>query len=98
MQYYLYFCHGEAVETSGTTMFLTAAVQYISQYSSRHIIDFWLIMDAKKCISTPGGHYKQTLSFDLLDAVRNLIVIEKVKPTSNTYPRGLNKPKLKPIK
>ena len=56
------------------------------------------LMDAKKCISTLGGHYKQTLSFDLLDAVRNLIVIEKVKPTSNTYPRGLNKPKLKPIK
>ena len=48
MQYYLYSCHGEAVETSGTTLFLTAAVQYISQYSSRHIIDFWLIMDAKK--------------------------------------------------
>ena len=40
MQYYLYFCHEEAVETSGATLFPTAAVQYISQYSSRHVIDF----------------------------------------------------------
>lgn len=56
------------------------------------------LLEAKKCISVLGGGYKDTLSYNLQDATRNLIVINKIKPTNNTYPRGLNKPKLRPIK
>lgn len=57
------------------------------------------LIEAKTAIETLGGKFLKTLNFKLPNnyGERNLIIIEKVKPTPSIYPRGQNKPKTNPI-
>lgn len=56
---------------------------------------------AEKAISILGGKIKKiekyTLDVSGEENERSLIIIEKVKPTPEKYPRGGNKPRLKPL-
>ena len=60
--------------------------------------------ESKRAIEVLGGQHIKTLNFVLLNeqnnpiGERNIIVIKKIKPTPQIYPRGQNKPKLQPIK
>lgn len=58
------------------------------------------VISAKKAISTLGGEISDILHFDLPNKMgeRNIVVIKKLKPTPNKYPRQQNKPKTDPIK
>ena len=56
--------------------------------------------ESKKAIEILGGKFEKTLQFNLPNDMgeRNVIVIKKIKPTPNVYPRAQNKPKTEPIK
>ncbi len=63
--------------------------------------------EAQNAIKILGGKVEKVIHFNLpngLDAPtldageRNIIVIKKIAPTPNIYPRGQNKPKTQPIK
>ena len=58
------------------------------------------LSEAKRAIELLGGKYLKTISFNLPEnkGERNIIVIEKIKPTEKSYPRAKNLPKLNPIK
>lgn len=57
------------------------------------------LKNAQNAIKILGGEYKKTLNFNLPNDMgeRNIIVIKKIAHTPITYPRGQNKPKLKPL-
>ena len=57
------------------------------------------LSEAKKAIELLGGKYLKTISFNLPEnkGERNIIIIEKIKPTTKLYPREKNLPKIKPI-
>ena len=53
---------------------------------------------ANKAIETLGGKLVKIDSIQLADDIcRDFVIIKKVKNCSNLYPRGQNKPRLKPI-
>lgn len=58
------------------------------------------LVEATKAIEVLGGKVLKTFKFNLPNdyGERNLIVIEKIKPTPKIYPRAQNKPKTDPIK
>lgn len=58
------------------------------------------IEESDYAINVLGGKIKEIKHFTLPDnkGERNLIVIEKIKPTPKLYPRDKNLPKLKPLK
>lgn len=58
------------------------------------------LSEAKRAIELLGGKYLKTISFNLPEnkGERNIIVIEKIKPTPKSYPRVKNLPKIQPIK
>ncbi len=53
--------------------------------------------EASRAIELLGGRIRSVEKADLLDYERNLYIIEKVKDSPSGYPRGGNKPRLKPI-
>ena len=53
--------------------------------------------EAKNAINVLGGEYLKTLTFNLQDAERNIIIINKVKNTDKKYPRGKGKERSKPL-
>lgn len=53
--------------------------------------------EAKNAIKVLGGEYLKTLTFNLKDAERNIIIINKVKNTDKKYPRGKGKERSKPL-
>lgn len=57
------------------------------------------LSEAKRAIELLGGKYLKTISFNLPEnkGERNIIIIEKIKPTPKLYPREKNLPKIKPI-
>lgn len=58
------------------------------------------LSESKRAIELLGGKYLKTISFNLPEnkGERNIIVIEKIKPTPKSYPRAKNLPKIQPIK
>lgn len=57
------------------------------------------LAEATKAIETLGGKYLKTLNFELPNnyGERNIVIIEKIKPTPAKYPRSKNQPKTDPI-
>ena len=56
------------------------------------------ILQAKNCIDILGGEYKETINLNVDDNIeRSFVIIEKIKKTNDKYPRGQNKPRLKPL-
>ncbi|MGN1212567.1 MAG: 16S rRNA (guanine(527)-N(7))-methyltransferase RsmG [Christensenellales bacterium] len=56
------------------------------------------INEAKNCIKVLGGEIANIESVRLNDVTeRNFVIIKKVAKTSLKYPRGQNKPRLKPL-
>lgn len=57
-------------------------------------------MEADTALEVLGGKVLKSLRFDLPNGhgERNILIIEKVKPTDKLYPRPQNKPKTNPIK
>lgn len=57
------------------------------------------LTEANNAIKKLGGEFVEVRNFNLPNDAgeRNLIVIKKIKPTPNEYPREQNKPKLNPI-
>lgn len=57
------------------------------------------LKEAKNAIETLGGKYLRTIDFVLPNnyGERNIIIIEKIKPTPKIYPRGKDLPKRNPI-
>ena len=55
------------------------------------------ILECKNAFNVLGGELKEVINLQLKDMVRNLVVIIKNKSTNISYPRGQNKPKLKPL-
>lgn len=55
-------------------------------------------IEAKKAIEILGGSLCNINNIELYnDIERNFIIINKIKPTTNKYPRGQNKPRIKPL-
>lgn len=57
------------------------------------------LKEATYAITLLGGKYKdiQKIYVKQIDAMRENVIIEKIKPTDKKYPRGKNFPRLKPI-
>lgn len=57
------------------------------------------LKEATYAITLLGGKYKdiQKIYVKQIDAMRENVIIEKIKPTDKKYPRGKNLPRLKPI-
>lgn len=57
------------------------------------------LANAQKAITCLGGQFVKMLNYNLPNnfGERNIIVIKKICPTPAGYPRGQNKPKLKPL-
>ena len=57
------------------------------------------LAEATKAIDLLGGKYLKTLNFELPNnyGERNIVIIEKIKPTPSKYPRSKNQPKTNPI-
>lgn len=55
------------------------------------------ISNSKRALQILGGEIKDIIKYNLEDNERCLLIIEKVKPTDNKYPRGKNLPKTKPL-
>jgi len=53
--------------------------------------------EASNAIKILGGELKEIKDYSLKFGERKLIVIKKTKPTPPEYPRGGNKPRLKPL-
>ena len=64
-------------------------------YKSDNIDDELVL--AKKCIGLLGGQINSILEYNICDNKRKIVIIDKVKPTADKYPRDMNKPRLKPI-
>ncbi len=56
------------------------------------------LIEAKKAITLLGGEIENILSFKIADEDRWLIIIKKIKKTSNQYPRENGIPLRKPLK
>ena len=57
------------------------------------------VLEAKKCIAKLGGTMDEILSYKTANLYeRKIIIVKKQTKTSIIYPRGQNKPRLKPIK
>ena len=57
------------------------------------------VLEAKNCITKLGGKIDKILSYKTANLYeRTMIIIKKQIKTSSVYPRGQNKPRLKPIK
>lgn len=56
--------------------------------------------DAVNALDVLGGKVLKSIRFDLPNSYgeRNIVIIEKIKPTPKEYPRGKNLPKTNPIK
>lgn len=56
--------------------------------------------EAENALNLLGGKVLKSLRFDLPNGhgERNILIIEKIKPTPTQYPRSQNKPKTDPIK
>ena len=52
---------------------------------------------AQNALKVLGGQVLSIENFDLEDNERKVVVIKKIKPTPKGYPRGANKPRLKPL-
>ncbi|HAJ77872.1 MAG TPA: 16S rRNA (guanine(527)-N(7))-methyltransferase RsmG [Clostridiales bacterium] len=53
---------------------------------------------AKKCIEILGGKFNRCENYNVNNEIaRTIVVIDKYNKTSAKYPRGQNKPRLKPI-
>lgn len=70
---------------------------YVLAYKGNNIEEE--LNEASNAITTLGGKFEKILHYNLPnnDGERNIIVIKKIKPTPNKYPRNKNLPKLKPI-
>ena len=57
------------------------------------------LKEATYAITLLGGKYKdiQKIYVQQIDAMRENVIIEKIKPTDKKYPRGKNLPRLKPL-
>lgn len=55
------------------------------------------IIEAKNAISVLGGQFVKIDQISLNNTKRNFVIIKKIKPSSNKYPRRQNKPRLKPL-
>lgn len=57
------------------------------------------LAESTKAIEILGGKYLKTLNFELPNdyGERNIVIIEKIKPTPTKYPRSKNQPKTNPI-
>ncbi|MCD1147903.1 16S rRNA (guanine(527)-N(7))-methyltransferase RsmG [Peptoniphilus sp. KCTC 25270] len=56
------------------------------------------VKEAKKSIEILGGEIIEELEFELFDGeTRNIIVVQKIKETKSTYPRGGGKPRKNPL-
>lgn len=55
------------------------------------------IKESKNALKILGGEIEKVEQVDLFGNNRSLIYIKKVKETPKKYPRGQNKPKLKPL-
>lgn len=57
------------------------------------------VADSQKALKVLGGKVEKVVTYSLGEYanVRALIVIKKVAPTPKGYPRGQNKPRIKPI-
>lgn len=57
------------------------------------------LKEATYAITLLGGKYKdiQKIYVKQIDAMRENVIIEKIKPTDKKYPRGKNLPRLKPL-
>lgn len=55
------------------------------------------IKEAENAIKILGGKIEEIVKYDFDFGERNILVIKKIKPTPKKYPRGQNKPKLKPL-
>lgn len=56
------------------------------------------ILKAKKAVEILGGKCQQTINRKLDEQTeRSFVIIEKIKNTNNKYPRGQNKPRIKPL-
>lgn len=55
--------------------------------------------EAENAMNILGGKVVKSIRFDLPNnyGERNIVIIQKIKPTPAEYPRGRNLPKLKPI-
>ncbi|MDO5725767.1 MAG: 16S rRNA (guanine(527)-N(7))-methyltransferase RsmG [Tissierellia bacterium] len=55
------------------------------------------INESKNAIKILGGKYLETIKVEFDDYEHNLIVIKKIAPTANKYPRAGGKPKNRPL-
>ena len=53
--------------------------------------------DGKRAISILGGNIKEIKSYQLGDALREVVIVDKIKSTPSIYPRGRGKERSKPL-
>ena len=69
---------------------------FMLAYKSSNVQDE--LKEAKNAIAILGGDEAEIKEIQLNDEIkRTFVIIKKVKDTPNSYPRGGNKPRLKPI-
>ncbi|MBR5192484.1 MAG: 16S rRNA (guanine(527)-N(7))-methyltransferase RsmG [Clostridia bacterium] len=55
------------------------------------------VLESKNAISILGGKLKEVVKYNLNDANRCLVIVEKIKNTPNKYPRGNGKERKNPL-
>ena len=55
------------------------------------------IKEAKKAMEILSVRIVKVLEYELGDATRKILIVEKLEKTNEKYPRGKNLPKLKPL-
>lgn len=55
------------------------------------------VKEASNAINILGGKIVENIKYDFEYGERNILVIKKIKTTPKKYPRGQNKPRLKPL-
>lgn len=55
------------------------------------------IKEAKKAMEILSVRIVKVLEYELSDATRKILIVEKLEKTNEKYPRGKNLPKLKPL-
>lgn len=55
------------------------------------------LKEAQNAIEILGGKLESVQKRKLDDIVRSFVIIKKIKPTPSAYPRGGNKPRIKPL-
>ena len=55
------------------------------------------IKEAKKAMEILSARIVKVLEYELGDATRKILIVEKLEKTNEKYPRGKNLPKLKPL-